>query len=117
MSESVGKLVEELKSLGSETTKRVLMKHGAQEPFFGVKIEHLKKIQKRIKMDADGEENIAGNRHFAQRLPLDPQEGMLRTDIALAGRGGVIERVICVDLGGRRIIQKKRFQIIEHPFN
>jgi 3-methyladenine DNA glycosylase AlkD len=51
MSESVGKLVEELKSLGSETTKRVLMKHGAQEPFFGVKIEHLKKIQKRIKMD------------------------------------------------------------------
>ena len=51
MSESVGKLVEELKSLGSETTKRVLMKHGAQEPFFGVKIEHLKKIQKRIKKD------------------------------------------------------------------
>src|SRR5687768_631955 len=45
------KIVEELKSLGSESTKRVLMKHGAKEPFFGVKIEHLKKIQKRIKMD------------------------------------------------------------------
>jgi 3-methyladenine DNA glycosylase AlkD len=27
------------------------MKHGAREPFFGVKVEHLKKIQKRIKMD------------------------------------------------------------------
>jgi 3-methyladenine DNA glycosylase AlkD len=49
--ESAGKIVEELKSLGSESTKRVLMKHGAKEPFYGVKIEHLKKIQKRIKMD------------------------------------------------------------------
>src|SRR5947209_7953223 len=27
------------------------MKHGAREPFFGVKIEDLKKIQKRIKKD------------------------------------------------------------------
>lgn len=50
-SETAGKIVEELKSLGSDSTKRVLMKHGAKEPFFGVKIEHLKKIQKRIKMD------------------------------------------------------------------
>jgi len=44
-SESAGKIVEELKSLGSDSTKRVLIKHGAKEPFFGVKIEHLKKIQ------------------------------------------------------------------------
>ena len=42
-------IVEELKALGSESIKRVLVKHGAKEPFFGVKIEHLKKIQKRIK--------------------------------------------------------------------
>jgi 3-methyladenine DNA glycosylase AlkD len=49
--ESAGKIIEELKSQGSESTKRVLMKHGAKEPFFGVKIEYLKKIQKRIKMD------------------------------------------------------------------
>jgi 3-methyladenine DNA glycosylase AlkD len=45
------KIVDELKALGSDSIKKVLMKHGAQEPFFGVKIEHLKKIQKRIKMD------------------------------------------------------------------
>ena len=49
--ESAAKIVEELKSLGSDSTKKVLMKHGAKEPFFGVKIEHLKKIQKRIKVD------------------------------------------------------------------
>jgi 3-methyladenine DNA glycosylase AlkD len=44
-------IVEELKSLGSDATKKVLLKHGAKEPFFGVKVEHLKKIQKRIKKD------------------------------------------------------------------
>ncbi|HEX5103167.1 MAG TPA: DNA alkylation repair protein, partial [Pirellulaceae bacterium] len=51
MSETASKIVEQLKSLGSESTKKVLMRHGAKEPFFGVKIEHLKKIQKRIKRD------------------------------------------------------------------
>jgi 3-methyladenine DNA glycosylase AlkD len=44
-------IVEELKTLGSESIKKVLMKHGAREPFFGVKVEQLKKIQKRIKKD------------------------------------------------------------------
>ncbi len=44
-------IVEELQRLGNEATKKVLLKHGAREPFFGVKIEHLKKIQKRIKKD------------------------------------------------------------------
>jgi 3-methyladenine DNA glycosylase AlkD len=42
-------IVAELKSLGNESTKKVLLKHGAKEPFFGVKVEDLKKIQKRIK--------------------------------------------------------------------
>lgn len=45
------KVIEELQSLGSESIKKVLMKHGAREPFYGVKIEHLKKIEKRIKKD------------------------------------------------------------------
>jgi 3-methyladenine DNA glycosylase AlkD len=44
-------IVAELKTLGSESIKKVLVKHGAKEPFYGVKVEHLKKIQKRIKMD------------------------------------------------------------------
>jgi 3-methyladenine DNA glycosylase AlkD len=53
MSVPAEKLLAELQSLGSESIKKVLMKHGAKEPFFGVKIEHLKKIQKRIKKDHD----------------------------------------------------------------
>jgi 3-methyladenine DNA glycosylase AlkD len=44
-------IIAELKSLGLQSIKKVLMKHGAREPFFGVKIEELKKIQKRIKTD------------------------------------------------------------------
>jgi len=44
-------ILKELKSLGNEGTKAVLMRHGAREPFFGVKIEYLKKIQKQIKTD------------------------------------------------------------------
>src|SRR6516225_498197 len=45
------KIVGELKSLGSDSIKKVLLKHGAREPFFGVKVEDLKKIQKRIQTD------------------------------------------------------------------
>ena len=44
-------ILAELKSLGNESIKKLLLKHGVKEPFFGVKIEHLKPIQKRIKKD------------------------------------------------------------------
>ena len=39
----------ELKSLGLPSIKKVLVNHGIKEPFYGVKIEELKKIQKKIK--------------------------------------------------------------------
>ena len=48
---SAQQIVAELKSLGSDSVKKVLLNHGAKEPFFGVKVEDLKKIQKRIKKD------------------------------------------------------------------
>lgn len=41
----------ELEFYGNEGTKRVLMKHGAREPFYGVKVQDLKKIVKKIKKD------------------------------------------------------------------
>jgi 3-methyladenine DNA glycosylase AlkD len=44
-------IVAELESLGSPSIKNVLVKHGIVEPLFGVKVEHLKKIQKRVKTD------------------------------------------------------------------
>ena len=48
---SVEEVIEELKSYANESTKKVLMKHGAIEPFYGVKTADLKKIQKKIKKD------------------------------------------------------------------
>jgi 3-methyladenine DNA glycosylase AlkD len=44
-------IVKQLRTLGSESTKRVLLKHRIPEPLLGVKIEELKKIQKKIKKD------------------------------------------------------------------
>jgi 3-methyladenine DNA glycosylase AlkD len=44
-------ILEEIKPLGSEGYKKVILKHGVTEPCYGVKIEELKKIQKRIKKD------------------------------------------------------------------
>ena len=44
-------VVEQLKPLGTEAYRNVLRKHGVQEPLFGVKVEELKKIQKRVKTD------------------------------------------------------------------
>ncbi len=44
-------ILKTLKSMGSESYKRTLLRHGVQEPCYGVKIEELKKIQKRVKRD------------------------------------------------------------------
>lgn len=42
-------ILKTLKEYGNESTKKVLMKHGAKEPFFGVKVADLKKILKKVK--------------------------------------------------------------------
>jgi 3-methyladenine DNA glycosylase AlkD len=44
-------ILDELEPLGSDSYKKILSRHGVQEPVFGVKIEYLKKIQKRVKKD------------------------------------------------------------------
>ena len=44
-------IVAELEKLGTAQIKKSWMSHGAQEPCLGVKVEDMKKIQKRVKMD------------------------------------------------------------------
>ena len=44
-------VVEELRVLGSEGYRKVLRNHGVPDPMFGVKIEDLKKIQRRVRKD------------------------------------------------------------------
>jgi 3-methyladenine DNA glycosylase AlkD len=48
---TVNEVIQELESYGNETTKRIFINHGAREPFFGVKVQDLKKIVKKIKKD------------------------------------------------------------------
>jgi 3-methyladenine DNA glycosylase AlkD len=43
----------ELAKLGSEQTKKTLLRHGAKEPLFGVKIGDTKPLQKKLKGDND----------------------------------------------------------------
>lgn len=48
---TAAEILEQLKPLGRDSYKNVMFKHGVKEPFFGVKIEELKKFQKKIKVD------------------------------------------------------------------
>jgi 3-methyladenine DNA glycosylase AlkD len=48
---TVPEIMTYLEANGSESIKKILVKHGIKEPFFGVKIEYLKPIQKKIKVD------------------------------------------------------------------
>jgi len=48
---NVQTIMAELKAKGNEGIKKILLKHGVKEPFFGVKVEDLKVIQKKIKKD------------------------------------------------------------------
>ncbi len=44
-------VLDELEAMGKPSIKKVLVNHGAREPFYGVSVEDLKKIQKRISRD------------------------------------------------------------------
>ena len=48
---TAAEVIEELRPLGRESYRKVMVRHGVKEPFFGVKIGELKKIQKQIKKD------------------------------------------------------------------
>ena len=44
-------IMADLEAHGDNNIKKILLKHGVKEPFFGVKVEHLKIIEKKIKKD------------------------------------------------------------------
>jgi 3-methyladenine DNA glycosylase AlkD len=46
---TVSGIMEELRLMGSEQIKKVFVRHGAREPFFGVKVGDMKTIVKRLK--------------------------------------------------------------------
>jgi len=44
-------ILAELKTMGSESVKKIFLRHGAKEPFYGVKVGDMKKIVKKVKMN------------------------------------------------------------------
>lgn len=48
---TVSTIMAELKAKGNEGIKKILLNHGVKEPFFGVKVEDLKLIQKKVKKE------------------------------------------------------------------
>lgn len=46
-------ILKQLEEMGSEQTKATFIRHGAQEPFFGVRVGDLKKLVKIVKKDHD----------------------------------------------------------------
>jgi len=48
---TVQEIMDDLQAHGSDSIKKILLKHGVKEPFFGVKIEYMKPIQKKVKTD------------------------------------------------------------------
>lgn len=48
---TLDEVMKELEAMGNEQTKKIFMRHGAREPFFGVKVGDLKKIVKKVKKD------------------------------------------------------------------
>jgi len=51
MAVTVADVMEKLASMGSEQTKNTYIRHGAQEPLFGVKVGDLKKLVRDVKKD------------------------------------------------------------------
>jgi 3-methyladenine DNA glycosylase AlkD len=98
---SVDEIMIELQSKANEGTKKVLMKHGIKEPLFGVKIEDLKIIQKKVKKDYNLSKQLysTGNADamYLAGLIADEQK-MTRADlekwIRLASSPNIIEYTV-----------------------
>lgn len=46
-------VINNLEQHRNENIKKIFIRHGTKEPFYGVKVEELKKIQKQIQIDHD----------------------------------------------------------------
>ncbi|TFE24562.1 DNA alkylation repair protein [Cohnella luojiensis] len=50
---TLDEVMDKLKEMGTEQTKMTFLRHGAQEPFFGVKVGDMKKLVKDVKKNQD----------------------------------------------------------------
>jgi len=88
----------ELKKLGSEQTKKTFLRHGAREPFYGVKVADLKTIQKRVKKDyrlsLDLFDSGNSDAMYLAGLIADPQQ-MTKADLQKWAKGAYWYMLSC----------------------
>ncbi len=81
---TAAEILAELEQLGNEQSRKILRKHGATEPLSGVKIEDLKKIQKRVKTNYQLALDLWNSRNsdamYLASLISDPGK-MTKTDL------------------------------------
>lgn len=83
---TVDEIILQLESLGSQTIKNIYLKHGAREPFFGVKVGDLKPIQKKIKKNYSlAKELYATGNSDAMYLAglIADEKAMTKTDLQI----------------------------------
>src|SRR5580692_10102669 len=93
---TVKEIMDELRSMGSENIKKILLKHGIKEPLFGVKVEYLKPIQKKIKKDYRlAKELYASGNADAMYLAglIADDEKMTKTDLQAWVRQALSENI------------------------
>jgi len=56
---TLNEVMSQLEAAGNPGTKKILEKHGAKEPHFGVKVADLKKIVKQINKETKARANIS----------------------------------------------------------
>lgn len=77
-------ILKELEALGKESYRKVLFNHGIREPVFGVKIEYLQKIRKRIRKNHELALELYETRNYdAQYLAglIADESRMTRSDL------------------------------------
>ncbi len=65
---TAAQVLKELKSLGSEQTRKISRRHGIQDPLYGVSCANLGKISKRIKMDHGLALKLWASKNFDARV-------------------------------------------------
>lgn len=93
---TVQEIMDDLKAHGSDSIKKILLKHGVKEPFFGVKIEYMKPIQKKVKMDYQLAKDLyaTGNADAMYLAGLIADDGrMTRDDLQIWAKEAVSNNI------------------------
>jgi 3-methyladenine DNA glycosylase AlkD len=93
---TINEIMADLEAHANEGIKKILIKHGVKEPFFGVKVEHLKTIQKKVKKDYQLAKDlyVTGNadaQYLAGLIADDAK--MTRADLQTWAKGALSDNI------------------------